>query len=258
MADQHLTCQRRACNYQQSRKAEASNCLSSRRQTLERFIEPGFLGWQWPPSTPPVNPSSIFPMLGPLQSHKRNRSRERTVRGIKPGSRLQSNKYLLPFLSAHCGNRCKMKFSDFWEASQTQLCCCCKQAESQEWLLLPCQGCRICLSIQDLQISNIPVSLHMYQSPPAPQAQEQQIPLPATDKWPSGALGCACLVLKYCKDTVAVAALSGSQNFNSFFCPRLKHQLLFSCDENLSLYLHSAFSRKPVTFSQTFSSTTVS
>lgn len=97
-----------------------------------------FLGWQWPPSTPLVNPSSTFPVLGPLQSHKINchRSRERTVRGIKPGSRLENNKYLLPFLSAHCGNRCKMKFSDLWEVSQTQLCCCCKQAESQEWPLV--------------------------------------------------------------------------------------------------------------------------
>lgn len=116
------------------------------------------------------------------------------------------------------------------------------------------------MSTQDLLISDIPVPLHMYHFLPVPHAQEQQILCQArqhTDKWPSETLGRGCLVLKYCKDTVAVAALSGSQNFNSFFCPRPKHQLLFSCDENLSLYLHSTFSRKPVTFSQAFFSTTV-
>lgn len=102
-----------------------------------------------------------FPQAGELQSHKINchRSWGRTVRGIKPGSRLESNKYLLPFLSARCGNRCKMKFSDLWEASQTQLCCCCKQAESQEWLLVTLLGVQN-LSIQDLLLSDIPAPLH--------------------------------------------------------------------------------------------------
>lgn len=192
------------------------------------------------------------PQAGALQSHKVNchRSRGRIARGIKPGSRLQSNKYLLPFLSAPCGNRCKMKFSDLRDASQTQLCC--RQAEAQEQLLLTL------LEVQNLPVHPGPPNLQHPCStpqvpvPPMPRAREQP-------HWQvaSEALGRGCLILKYCKDIVAIAALSGSQNFNSFFCPRSKHQLLFSCDENLSLYLRSTFSRKPATFSQSFFSTTV-
>lgn len=155
-----------------------------------------------------------FPQAGELQSHKINchRSWGRTVRGIKPGSRLESNKYLLPFLSARCGNRCKMKFSDLWEASQTQLCCCCKQAESQEWLLVTLLG------VQNLSVHPGPPNLwHPCSTPCSSPSQAHVLRDSHTDKCPSEALGHGCLVLKYCKDTGAVAALSGSQNFNFLF-----------------------------------------
>lgn len=115
-----------------------------------------------------------FPQAGELQSHKINchRSWGRTVRGIKPGSRLESNKYLLPFLSACCGNRCKMKFSDLWEASQTQLCCCCKQAVTGMAPGYLARGAEfVCPSRTSSSLTSLLHSMH--QSLPGPRAQGQ-------------------------------------------------------------------------------------
>lgn len=151
-------------------------------------------------------------MLGTYQRHmiSCHRSSERIVRGIKPAPRLQNNKYLLPFLFAHCENRCKRKFSDLWEVSQNQLFCCCKRAVKGTVPIYLLSGAKYgCPSRTDLGYSpllltsDVPAPLHMYQSPQShmlssPPCWEQQIPLcqarQHTAEWLSEMLTCILLI----------------------------------------------------------------
>lgn len=146
-------------------------------------------------------------MLGICQSHiiSCHRSSERIARGIKPAPRLRSNKYLLPFLFAHCGNRCKKKFSDLWEVRQKSalLLLQMSRVKGTAPIYLLSGAKYVGPSRTDLRYctllltSDIPTPFHTYRFPlshmlSSPPCWEQQIPLcqarQYTDKWPSETL----------------------------------------------------------------------
>jgi len=139
----------------------------------------------------------VFPMLGTHQRHmiSFHRSSERIVRGIKPAPWLQTTKYLLLFVSAHCENRCKQEFSDLWEVLQTSRV----KGTAPVYLSGAKYVCpsRTDLGYCPLLTSDTPAPLHTYQSPQSHTLSsnpcwEQQIPQwqarQHTDEWPSETL----------------------------------------------------------------------